>query len=256
MKDIYSKKNTTNRKRIMARNKLITDKILFEMIQKFLVLECNNNASKLKLPKIVKFINENGYPSYRVESLRRNPAAREYIEAIKNIGNGFVEELSVTYKTLDIDSFIDNNKTRASLKRALADLDCYYRKIADSAVEIQKKFIAMSKEQEKQLDQKKILNINFQENTAKIKLLEEQIQEKEKEVLKLRSIINDYVYPEIANALLAQEGLLLKPKNVINLEKLNKNIITADSDITTAEIKSGSFIISDLYNQLKDENDE
>lgn len=235
----------------MARNKLIKNEILFEMIKKYLVLECNNNASKLKLPKIVQFINENGYPSYRVESLRRNPEARSYIESLKKIDNGLVEELSVTYKTLDVEAFIDNNKTRAALKKSLSNLDCYYRKIADGAVEIQRKYLDLVKKLSKQQNQKNEVDLGLQESLMKNTVLEEQIKKKEIEISKLRNIITNFVYPEIANELLAQEGILIKERNVINQETLNKNLIKPDSDIIEKEIKSGSFVISDLYAQIK-----
>ena len=82
-------------------------------------------------------------------------------------------------------------------------------------------------------------------------VLEEQIKKKEIEISKLRNIITNFVYPEIANELLAQEGILIKERNVINQETLNKNLIKPDSDIIEKEIKSGSFVISDLYAQIK-----
>ena len=56
---------------------------------------------------------------------------------------------------------------------------------------------------------------------------------------KLLQIIKTSVYPEIANELLKEEGLLKYSQKVISEDFLADNIITADSEI---DFHSGGFI--------------
>ena len=51
------------------------------------------------------------------------------------------------------------------------------------------------------------------------------------EVVKLRSILKTSVYPEIANELLREEGLLKSDTKVITDKFLASQIITADTEI-------------------------
>ena len=66
----------------MARKKMIEDDVLFGLIEKYHRLNCVYNNTKIKLPQLVEFIGRNGYPDYRIESLRRNEKARAHIESL------------------------------------------------------------------------------------------------------------------------------------------------------------------------------
>ena len=53
----------------------------------------------------------------------------------------------------------------------------------------------------------------------------------QEEVVKLRSILKTSVYPEIANELLKEEGLLKSDTKIITDKFLATQIITADTEI-------------------------
>lgn len=60
---------------------------------------------------------------------------------------------------------------------------------------------------------------------------EKEMKELQDEVVKLRSILKTSVYPEIANELLKEEGLLKSDTKVITDKFLASQIITADTEI-------------------------
>ena len=57
------------------------------------------------------------------------------------------------------------------------------------------------------------------------------MKELQDEVVKLRSILKTSVYPEVANELLREEGLLKSDTKVITDKFLASQIITADTEI-------------------------
>ncbi len=82
---------------------------------------------------------------------------------------------------------------------------------------------------------------------------------------KLLGIIVTYVYPEIANAMLKEKGLLKGGSDIVDTDILSENIITADRPLNAPikkaseksekksakkDVKSG--IIVDLYNKWED----
>ena len=57
------------------------------------------------------------------------------------------------------------------------------------------------------------------------------IKELEKELKAYKSVVENYIYPEIANELLVREGAKRKTEEIIRTETLENNIITATTDI-------------------------
>lgn len=242
----------------MARNKLITDKELLKLIQKFLEEKCGGNASKLKLPAIAEYVSQTGYPGYRVETLRRNKAARDYIDTLMDTAEGKALVTVVTYKSLDIEAFLTANTTHQSMTRALTQLDTYYKTIADSAVllngkykELEKQVEIIANERDNALKQLNELTISHQATTNLNKILK-----KENEIYK--KVLSDYVYPDIANELLKKEGILKKSSSYIESDVLETKIITSstciipdDSERKTVKAKSGSNVIQGLFDDFK-----
>lgn len=52
-----------------------------------------------------------------------------------------------------------------------------------------------------------------------------------KEVKILRNIIDTYVYPEIANELLVKNGILKQTSEIIDIEEVDKHIISASTNV-------------------------
>lgn len=230
----------------MARPKLIEDTVLLNLIKKYFNEECNGNIKKLKNSEIVKYINANGYPDYPASTLRRTPAAIAYIEELKNSLNDEHYITSVSYQTIDAALLVDSNRSRDTLIKAITDRDNYYKTIADAAAQSFERYNALSKKYDEEVFSRKELE-------AKIAILEEQnkkskahIKELEKTVKTYKSIVDTYVYPEIANELLVREGAIRETEGIINTDVLDSDIITADTDIKKLS-KSGSKIIEGLF---------
>ena len=124
----------------MGRNKAIEDSVLIELIKEYWGKSCCGDQRKLKLTAITRYINENGYPDYAVESLRRNVNARAYIDVLARDSRDTEQRVVAAYKTIDIDVFLNTHKTRASLKQALTELDGYYRLVSEAAASVEKRY--------------------------------------------------------------------------------------------------------------------
>lgn len=62
----------------------------------------------------------------------------------------------------------------------------------------------------------------------------------------LRSIIDTYVYPEIANELLKKQGLLKTTAEIADVEVVEANLVSATEDVS--EIKNN--VVKDLFRLL------
>ena len=72
------------------------------------------------------------------------------------------------------------------------------------------------------------------------------LQELEKELKAYKSVVETYVYPEIANELLAKEGAIRQTDEIIKADSLENDIITATTDIKKIS-KSRSNVIEGLF---------
>lgn len=231
----------------MARPKYIEDDILLDLIKKYFDYECKGDIKKLKATDITRYINQNGYPDYPATTLRRTRIAMDYIEELKNTVKDEHYTTSVSYQTIDAAALVDSNRSRDRLIKAITDKDNYYKTIADAASQSFNRYNALSKKYDKEVELRKQLE-------DKNALLEKELNEKksiirelEKQLKAYKSVIDTYVYPEIANELLVREGAIRETGEIISNDALDTDIITPTTNIKT-KIKSGSNIIEGLFN--------
>lgn len=232
----------------MARPKQIDDSELLKLIERFFREECRGNVKRLKYEEITKFIQKNGHPEYAATSLRRNPTARTYIENFKNQTREATVTTVATYKTLDVEEFINNNRTPDRLKRSLTELDAYYKSVADSAAEILNQYDSLVKKYEQVRDALEECQRSKEATEEKCKEYRDELNALKKEFKAIRAVVDTYVYPEIANELLAKERVKMKTTGVIDVEKMDEQIITADTPVN--DIKSGSNVIRGLFDNI------
>lgn len=205
----------------MARRKHIEDVEIMEHFEKYLQEECSNNVSLFKIPRFGDYLRKNGFPSVADTTLRRNTSFREVLAERKAKYDEEEEYRTViTYKTIDVDSFMATNRTPNAIRTGLSELNLYYKKVAEAALEFKN-------ENEKLQDENEELKEQIQQ------LLQKETSRKalETENIKLRALIKSSVYPEIANELLKEEGILQSEQQVITDEFMVNNILTADSEI-------------------------
>lgn len=205
----------------MARRKHIEDVEIIEHFEKYLQEECSNNVSLFKIPRFGDYLRKNGFPTVADTTLRRNTSFREVLAERKAKYDEEEEYRTViTYKTIDVDSFMATNRTPNAIRTGLSELNLYYKKVAEAALEFKNENVKLQDENEELKEQIQQL---LQKETSRKAL--------ETENIKLRALIKSSVYPEIANELLKEEGILQSEQQVITDEFMVNNILTADSEI-------------------------
>lgn len=157
--------------------------------------------------------------------IRRYEKAYAYLLSKCEERNAFHEANVVVYKELDVKSFLQNNK--ANLEEALMARDKYYKQISISAAKAFSE-VKSEKEMNRQLREKNKALLNKVEQLEKLKVAEEQVKE-------LKAILYDIVYPEVANTILEQRGLLEKETETV---KNTHEISVEDFDAETLDILS------------------
>lgn len=222
----------------MARPKQIDDTTLISLIDQFFIHECKGNPSRLKKPEIAQYVSKHGYPDYAVTTLRRNKVACDYIDALTKKEKDKRISLLAAYKTLDVENFLATHRGKASLTKALTELDCYYKTIVDSSVAA----IKEHKDLNHQINtlQNSLLDANFKINSSSqiICELKQKIKELTIENQRLKDIVEDYVYPDVCNELLSQDKQLHNIDTIIDEKKLQRKIITFKSKIETVPSKT------------------
>lgn len=220
----------------MARRRLISDEDLFEKFEEYVINECSNDISLFKLPKFGDYLRTTGFPEVTDTTLRRNKKFRITIEKRKAEAEDEEFQTIITYKTLDIDSFMMTNRTPRAIRTALVELNKYYKRIVEVALKYKDEAEVLVIENKKIQEQLQTATSNSEERKA---LIDENNA--------LKSIIKTTVYPEIANELLKAEGLLKSENRIISDEYLASQIITADSKI---DFQSESTNTDEVQNKI------
>lgn len=235
----------------MARPKLIEDSVLLELIKKYFNEECNNDEKKLKAAEVTRYINKNGYPDYPVTTLRRTPVAMDYIKELKKriADDGYVTVAS--YQTVDAVALVESNRSKDKLIKAIIERDCYYKKVADSAVYFLNNYDTLNKQCEEEKRNNILLSVRVSELEELVKKCNSEIKQLEKDLKAYKSVVKNYVYPEIANELLVKEGALRLTETPLKENVLDSNLITPTTDIRK-RVRSGSNVINRLYDNLEE----
>ena len=213
----------------MARRQIINTDVLLTLIDRFVFEKCEGDVKQLKIPLLGDFVRENGY-EVQDYLIRRNQAARDHIMSlIKTDINEDIHRVA-SFRNMDFDSFFRKNRTKDKIIVGLNERDSYYRDIALSANRAYEEY-----EKEKNGNQTlkiKIDELSDQYFKAKDDL-EQSVLEAQKLILennKLREIVKKYVYPEIANELLRDQGLIKNTSAIVNPTILKQEIVTADKE--------------------------
>lgn len=230
----------------MARPKLIEDNVLLDLIKKYFYEECNQDIKKLKYQEIATYVSFHGYPGYPATTLRRTTAAVKYIDELKKTVANDNYIMTVSYQTIDAALLVDSNRSRNTLIKAITDRDNYYKTIADAASRSFERYTALTQKYDAEVQTRKTLEDKIaaleeqdKENTLRIKTLE-------KELKVYKSVVETYVYPEVANELLLKEGAIRKTDEIVKPEAVEENVITPTTDIKKTT-KSGSKVIEGLF---------
>lgn len=229
----------------MARPRLFTEDELIALINEY-YLEYPNRM--IKTSDLERYANAHGHPEFKSYSIRRCPKAKQYIDQINANNQVTLETTIVTWRQLDVDAFLNLNRSRSDLKNALIQRDNYYGEVCRSAGEFLR---------DKERLETKITRMNSEINNLKNQIAEleqmntNKINRYSQEMLsKMKKVLDTYVYPDIANEILKKKGLdslfslyvnpesveseLITPESVLELSS-NQN--TSDEDVTVDSVQ-------------------
>ena len=221
----------------MARQKSITIDELKNFLNEYRIA---NPYTKVEIPKLGIFIRSFGV-DVKDYTIRRNTEFRKLLDEINQNFNKETYSDVVTYNTLNPKAFIQRNNTPEKLIAALTNRDTYYRHVADKAAQL----FELNKTLQQELVQKNDVIKDLASKLAEAKSNKTSIKEKDNAIKTLKNIIDIYVYPSAANALLAKEGILEVVAGVVDDDTIDNLTITANTNINDfTSDKTRSFVKS------------
>lgn len=208
----------------MARPRSFTEDELIALINEY-YLEYPNRM--IKTSDLERYANAHGHPEFKSYSIRRCPKAKQYIDQINANNQVTLETTIVTWRQLDVDAFLNLNRSRSDLKNALIQRDNYYGEVCRSAGEFLR---------DKEHLEDKIRRMKSEINDLKSQIAEleqmntNKINRYSQEMLsKMKKVLDTYVYPDIANEILKKEGLDSLFSLYVNPESVESEMITPES---------------------------
>ena len=179
-------------------------------------------------------------------TIRRRTGFRKYLETVNQGSEEVIYSDLVTYQTLDADAFLSEHRTRESLKEALMVRDRYYARIAAHAAEA----ISARKKAEKRVQELEVHCSELEEHWSEVqrKAVNAEFKQKEQAIFKKKKQLDDYIYPDAANAILQREGILEVVSSVVPQEQMEKHMIGADTGIGPFEYDSVNSLLGDFDN--------
>ncbi len=229
----------------MGRKAKIDDATLLNLLDQFFIGTCKKDVSMLKIPAFAEFVRKNGYEDVQDYVIRRNSAVRERIKKLKSNADETYQNRAVVFRNLDIDLFLAKNTSPASLKKALMERDNYYQQLSESAGYCIRKYNDQDEKIASLMAETDMLKADndslFEEN----KLFKTKIRSQQDEIQKLRTFIDTYINPEIANELLKQDGLLKTTSGIVSSDAVEEHLIKADT-----EVQPKNNVIRNLFDKL------
>lgn len=218
----------------MARKKYIDNQELLLLFEHYLLEHCSNNPRLFKIPQFGNYLRSNGFPQVADTTIRRNKEFRQALNDKLELFEDDTYQTVITYKTLDVERFLTTNRTPKAIKSALVELNGHYKRIVDAAIAYKDEVESLKKRMEElksEVAQLKESKYVFDEQARANKELEGENK-------KLRKLLKTSLYPEIANELLKEEGLLKFDHQTVTKQYLKEQVITADSEISFIKNKT------------------
>lgn len=226
----------------MGRKAKIETDILIQLANKFFTEECARNPKMLKIPKFGEYIRQHGYD---VEDylLRRNEQLRSHLATLQSNQESDLYQNLITFRNLDVDAFILKNTTPDAMKRSLIALDLSYQKAISSAMHFTEKYKNLEEEYTALSKKYGTLKTSYEDCQQQLDTEKATHKELEVQLSKYKAIIENYVYPEIANELLKKDGLIKDTAHIVNQDIVQQTLITGDTDIqNVSQSKNGVLL--------------
>ena len=248
----------------MGRPKLISDEELIKSFDAYYIEVLRGNINYFKFSEFETYLRKQNHEGITARLLRRNEALRAHMDELKVTAESEDNPVLV-FKDIDVDTVVRKSSSVGYLREFLSNLNKHYKNVYECAQMVYhenqklKKQIKSLKEEKSDLAKlHETVKQSKKDDRTEINTLREDNR-------KLLGIIVTYVYPEIANAMLKEKGLLKGGSDIVDTDILSENIITADRPLNAPikkaseksekksakkDVKSG--IIVDLYNKWED----
>ena len=221
----------------MARKPSVDQKLLNNLFQQYFISQCYSDADKISIPQFGQYLRQNGV-EVADYTLRRNAELRAKINSYKESSDKQAEAIVFGFKNLDVDAFLEANSSKKALKTALIALDDTYSKSMLAAMNFSKENKKLKHQNQELLEKSNTIENNLEYLLSDVKQKNQQISTLRKENQKLKRFIKEYVYPEIANELLKQEGIVLETTGIVKQDAIEQNLIKSDTNIGKVLLKN------------------
>jgi shikimate kinase len=236
----------------MIKTKLSNDDIII-LIDKYFFEINREQLKSLKFTKIAEYLSQRTGLNIPEDKIRRDKKISAHVKELKNQARNSIQSTSIVYVPLDVRQFLDKNRTTSSLKKVLIERDQYYKSICELALKISDEDRLLIKKVSELSESIKALK---EENQNKIDLLDEanrNIIYLRKQFEKLKNILKNSVYPEIANELLREVNLIKDGERMIyttSYPVIEDNDSMLNCIIKDEEKYSENNIIQGLFNKI------
>ena len=210
----------------MARPRSFTEDELIALINEY-YLEYPNRM--IKTSDLERYARTHGHPNFKAYSIRRCAKAKQYIDQINASNQVTLETTIITWKQLDVDAFLNLNRSRSDLKNALIQRDNYYGEVCRSAGE----FLNERKRLEDKITRLKSEINDLKNQVTELKQMRTNQINRYSQVMlsKMKRVLDTYVYPDIANEILKKEGLDSLFSLYVNPDSVESEMITPESEL-------------------------
>jgi len=190
----------------------MTTEQMIAVVDSYYLTRAEDNEKRLKCSLIADYAVELGYQANGYD-FARNMEVREHIERMKCFAEVQAEyhmgtTIVPAHKNLDIAGFIRLNRDDTKLAQALAELDAYWKRIYQYAEKTAQQNRTLMKEKSGYETALKETVAAGEALKAENDGLSSKINKLTVENRYLRKMLRTYLYPAVANEILAREGAL------------------------------------------------
>ena len=230
----------------MARPKKTDSEDLVAIVDAYFTTEAAGNPAKLKCSLLEEYATRLGKQA-KAYDFRRDEKVRQRMEELKMLAmneNGMGIQLGNPYKNLDVARIMKSRQDPDEFRTALGELDAYWRNVYESTLKIRQDAGAEA-EEKRQLKEKCALL--QQENEAVRKehaVARAEVRHLTVENRYLRKMLRTYLYPALANEILADENQLKNPDTDVTPQARDKLIDGKFPSAVSAVLAEDKGIIS------------
>lgn len=200
-------------------------------------------------PKVGRYLRDERHIDIGDYLLRRDKEVMALMESLNSNTEEDIKAVILAYHPLDVEAFLRNYPSREKLKTALSKKDAEYARTVKITSKLLEENDALNNEIKTY--QSKINTLTRQMNQCNAQKEVEIRKDYEGKIKKLMKLMEEYVYPDVANSLLEKAGLLDLKSTLIDTEKLEQKTVHGNTDITAVDAESAA---KEATKDVTDEN--